>query len=62
MQAELLQFMQLARQQGVRISPAESMDALQAAQAVGLDSPNLLRESMAMTLAKTSEEEAICKA
>lgn len=62
MQAELLQFMQLARQQGVRISPAESMDALQAAQAVGLDSPNLLRESMAMTLAKTIEEEAICKA
>jgi uncharacterized protein with von Willebrand factor type A (vWA) domain len=62
MQAELLQFMQLARQQGVRISPAESMDALQAAQAVGLDSPSLLRESMAMTLAKTIEEEAICKA
>ena len=62
MQTELLRFMQLARQQGVRISPAESMDALQAAQAVGLDSPALLRESMAMTLAKTIEEEAICKA
>ena len=62
MQEELLQFMHLARQQGVRISPAESMDALQAAQAVGLDSPSLLRESMAMTLAKTVEEEAICKA
>lgn len=62
MQSELLRFMQLARQQGVRISPAESMDALQAAQVVGLDSPNLLRDSMAMTLAKTIEEEAICKA
>ncbi len=62
MQAELLRFMQLARQQGVRISPAESMDALKAAQIAGLESPSLLRESMAMTLAKTQEEEAICKA
>jgi len=61
MQAELLRFMQLARQRGVRISPAESMDALNAAQVVGFESPHLLKETLAMTLAKSVEEEALCK-
>lgn len=61
MQAELLRFMQLARQRGVRISPAESMDALSAAQLVGFESPRLLKETLAMTLAKSVDEEALCK-
>jgi uncharacterized protein len=58
---QLLRFMRLLQQQGVRVSPAESIDALSAVSAIGVESSDLLKETLAMTLAKTAQEEMICK-
>ncbi len=53
MQQALGDFIQALRHHGLPISTAETLDALKAAQWVGMDSPELLKSALGMTLAKT---------
>ena len=59
MQSNLVNFIQVLRSHDVRVSPAESLDAVDVAATLGYSNRNLLRDGLAMTLAKTPEEEAI---
>jgi uncharacterized protein with von Willebrand factor type A (vWA) domain len=59
MQSNLVNFIQVLRTHEVRISPAETLDAMDVAATLGYADRNLLRDGLAMTLAKTLEEEAI---
>jgi uncharacterized protein len=54
--ALLLKFFRAARGAGVRISPAESLDAVNAVAAVGYGSRQRMRDAMLLTIAKTEEE------
>jgi uncharacterized protein len=59
MQSNLVNFIQVLRTHEVRISPAETLDAVDVAATLGYADRGLLRDGLAMTLAKTPEEEAI---
>jgi uncharacterized protein with von Willebrand factor type A (vWA) domain len=59
MQSNLVNFIQVLRTHDVRISPAETLDAMEAAATLGYANRSLLRDGLAMTLAKTPEEEVI---
>ena len=59
MQSSLVSFIQVLRSHDVRVSPAESLDAVVVAATLGYSDLNLLRDGLAMTLAKTPEEEVI---
>jgi len=59
MQSSLVSFIQVLRTHDVRVSPAETLDAMTVATALGYADRGLLRDGLAMTLAKTPEEEAI---
>jgi uncharacterized protein with von Willebrand factor type A (vWA) domain len=52
----LLRFFRAARGAGVRISPAESIDAFNAVSAVGYSDRERLRDALLLTLAKTEDE------
>src|SRR5436309_2909415 len=52
-------FISLLRQQRVCVSPAESIDALQALQYVGLGEREVVRDTLRATLVKSSEDIAI---
>jgi hypothetical protein len=56
MDALLLKFFRAARGAGVRISPAESIDAVNAVAAVGYGNRRRMRDAMLLTIAKTEEE------
>jgi uncharacterized protein with von Willebrand factor type A (vWA) domain len=58
-QANLVNFIQVLRSNDVRVSPAETLDAVDVAATLGYADRILLRDGLAMTLAKTPEEEAI---
>lgn len=55
----LVSFIQVLRTHDVRISPAETLDAMHVATTLGYSDRNLLRDGLGMTLAKTPEEETI---
>ena len=59
MQSNLVDFIQVLRTHEVRISPAETLDAVEVTRSLGYADRNLLRDGLAMTLAKTPEEEVI---
>ncbi|MEM8560733.1 MAG: VWA domain-containing protein [Pseudomonadota bacterium] len=59
MQSNLVSFIQVLRTHDVRVSPAETLDAMNVATTLGYADRALLRDGLAMTLAKTPEEEAI---
>lgn len=59
MQSNLVNFIQVLRTHEVRVSPAETLDAVDVAATLGYADRGLLRDGLAMTLAKTPEEEAI---
>lgn len=59
MQTSLVNFIQVLRSHDVRISPAETLDAMDVADALGYSDRNQLRDGLAMTLAKTPHEEAV---
>ncbi len=59
MQSNLVSFIQTLRSHDVRVSPAESLDAVDVAASLGYADRALLRDGLAMTLAKTPEEEAV---
>jgi len=59
MQSSLVNFIQVLRTHDVRISPAETLDAVDVAASLGYANRSLLRDGLAMTLAKTQEEEVI---
>jgi hypothetical protein len=56
MDAPLIEFVRAARSAGLRVSPAESIDAVRAVQAVGWQDRAALREALALVMAKTVEE------
>ncbi|MCP9627976.1 VWA domain-containing protein [Rhodopseudomonas palustris] len=56
MREELHRFFRAARGAGVRVSPAESIDAMRAVTQVGFADRGLLRDTLLVTLAKTQEE------
>ena len=57
MQSNLVNFIQVLRTHEVRVSPAETLDAVDVAATLGYADRSLLRDGLAMTLAKTPEEE-----
>ncbi|MBK6509468.1 MAG: VWA domain-containing protein [Haliea sp.] len=59
MQSNLVNFIQVLRTHEVRVSPAETLDAVEVCTTLGYADRTLLRDGLAMTLAKTPEEEAI---
>jgi uncharacterized protein len=54
----LLDFVRAARSAGVRVSPAETIDAARAVEAVGLADRERLRDTLSLVLAKTADEKA----
>ncbi|MFC0238866.1 vWA domain-containing protein [Rhodopseudomonas telluris] len=56
MREELHRFFRAARGAGVRVSPAESIDAMRAVTQVGFADRGLLRDTLLVTLAKSQEE------
>jgi hypothetical protein len=59
MQSRLVNFIALLRSHEVRISPAETLDAMQVAATLGYAGRERLRDGLAMALAKTPAEEAV---
>jgi uncharacterized protein with von Willebrand factor type A (vWA) domain len=59
MQSNLVNFIQVLRTHEVRVSPAETLDAVDVAATLGYSDRSLLRDGLAMTLAKTPEEEVV---
>ena len=58
MRDTLHRFFRAARGAGVRISPAESIDAMRAAAEVGPADRAILRDALLLTMAKSGEEKA----
>jgi uncharacterized protein with von Willebrand factor type A (vWA) domain len=58
MQANLVNFIQVLRTHDVRVSPAETLDAVDVVAALGYGDRERLRDGLGMALAKTPEEEA----
>jgi uncharacterized protein with von Willebrand factor type A (vWA) domain len=56
MREELHRFFRAARGAGVRVSPAESIDAMKAVADVGFADRNILRDTLLLTLAKSEDE------
>lgn len=56
MKENLHRFFRAARGAGVRVSAAESIDAMRAVASVGLSDRGILRDTFLLTLAKTEEE------
>ncbi|MDO9707495.1 VWA domain-containing protein [Paracraurococcus lichenis] len=56
MEGPLLDFFRAARGAGMRISPAESIDATRAAQVVGFADRAVLKDTLSLVMAKTVEE------
>jgi uncharacterized protein len=56
MREQLHQFFRAARGAGVHVSPAESIDAMNAVADVGFSDRAILRDTLLLTLAKTQEE------
>ena len=56
MRDNLHRFFRAARGAGVRVSPAESIDAMRAVAKIGFADRQILRDTMLVTLAKTQEE------
>ncbi|MFU8765720.1 MAG: hypothetical protein ACNA7T_14405, partial [Haliea sp.] len=59
MQTHLVSFIRLLRSHDVRVSPAETLDAMAVAATLGYDRRERLRDGLAMALAKTPAEEAV---
>jgi uncharacterized protein with von Willebrand factor type A (vWA) domain len=57
MQSSLLRFVEVLRSHGLPVSPAETLDAAAALEAVGYDRRDNLRHALAMSLAKSRDEE-----
>jgi len=55
MQKPLGDFIHALREHGLPVSPAESLDAMQAVRLIGIDEPVQLRSALGMTLAKTQD-------
>lgn len=62
MQARLVNFIRVLRGHDVRISPAETLDAMAVADTLGYRNRRALRDGLGMALAKTPEEEATFQA
>jgi hypothetical protein len=56
MRENLHRFFRAARGAGVRVSPAESIDAMKAVAEIGFADRNLLRDTLLLTLAKSQDE------
>src|SRR6185312_3317418 len=56
MRENLHRFFRAARGAGVRVSPAESIDAMRAVASVGISDREVLRDTFLLTLAKTQDE------
>jgi uncharacterized protein len=56
MRANLHRFFRAARGAGVRLSPAESIDAMRAVADVGFSDRGILRDTLLLTLAKSEDE------
>ena len=58
MESKLISFIQVLRSQDVRVSPAETLDAMEVAQLVGFSDRTFLHDGLSMALAKTADEKA----
>src|SRR5579864_124583 len=56
MRENLHRFFRAARGAGVRVSPAESIDAMRAVASLGITDRGILRDTFLLTLAKTQDE------
>ena len=58
MDSKILSFIAVLRSRDVRISPAESLDAMDIVSVLGFSNRDYLHDGLAMALAKTPEEKA----
>jgi uncharacterized protein with von Willebrand factor type A (vWA) domain len=58
MKSKLLSFIQILRSRDVRISPAETLDAMDIVSVLGFSNRSYLHDGLAMALAKTPQEKA----
>src|SRR5262249_58459228 len=56
MDVTLARFVAALRRADLRVSPAETLDALAVVNCIGVGNPELLRDALELTLAKTQEE------
>ena len=56
MDVTLARFVAALRHAELRVSPAETLDALAVVNCIGLEDPVLLRDALELTLAKSREE------
>ncbi len=56
MEVTLARFVHALRSAELAVSPAETLDAFAVVQAVGIEDPTVLRDALALTLAKSREE------
>ena len=59
MRKNLVNFVSILRSHDIRVSPAETIDALNAISVLKLDKRSQIRDGLAMTLAKTKLEEKV---
>ena len=59
MRSNLVSFIQILRSRDVRISPAETLDAMDIANTLGFSRRSYLHDGLAMALAKTPAEKAV---
>lgn len=59
MPTELVRFIELLRNHDLRVSPAETLDAVAVADILGYTNRQQLRDGLAMALAKTPEEDSV---
>ncbi len=59
MKSKLLSFIAVLRSRDVRISPAETLDAMDVASTLGFGNRGQLRDGLAMALAKTPDEKTV---
>lgn len=57
MQSSLLQFVEILRSHDLPVSPAETLDAAKAMEAIGYSDREQLRNALALTLAKSDQDE-----
>ena len=56
MDVTLARFAAALRRAELRVSPAETLDALAVVNCIGIEDPALLRDALALTLAKSRDE------
>ena len=59
MQARVIEFVNVLRRNGIRVSLSENMDAFRALELIGIADPQLFRNALRTTLIKRSGDQTV---